>query len=124
MLEHVTGPEPGKPGAGWRGACGVTRNHAPGGPGSPSSPTTRGRLQWQDATGRKRAKSRRINGTRVLVRPPRMVPGPKIAAVERREARHPAFGMSTKRSWVSQAHLRDVTKFGAPLGAPLPRTLS
>ena len=77
-----------------RGACADIRNIRPGGPGSPSSPTTRGRLQWQDATGRKRAKSRRINGTRVLVRPPRMVPGPKIAAVERREARHPTRGMS------------------------------
>ena len=45
----------------------------------------------------------------MLVPPPRMVPGPKIAAVERREARHPISGMShdAPMSFASSSSQRD-----------------
>ena len=39
--------------------------------------------------------SLRDHGVKAPVRPLRMVPKPKIAAVERREARHPHLGMPT-----------------------------
>ena len=50
------------------GACGVTRNHAPGGLGPPSAPTTRGCLQWLDA-GRTKAAKAAGSGLRRLSRP-------------------------------------------------------
>jgi len=40
-------------GAGWCGACGVARNHAPGGQGAPSAPTRWGCLRWLDEVRKK-----------------------------------------------------------------------
>jgi len=52
----------------------------------------------------------------------RTVPGTEIAAVERREARHPLRGMPTlcRRASPASSAWRDKS-VGAPLGAPLPR---
>jgi hypothetical protein len=71
----------------------VPRKPSPGGLGSPSIPNRRDRLQWQDAAGRRRAKSRRINGAKALVRSNSHGPGdrnrrsgaPKGAASSRRQ---------------------------------------
>src|ERR1700752_3789037 len=83
-----------------------------------------GCLQWLDAGPTKAAKAA-VSGAKA----PCPVPGsavqrPKIAAVERRTARHPQAGMSTpERVGLCSTHGHHAWRelFDAPVGAPLPR---
>ena len=101
----------------WRSGCGARAcaSHAqvPGGLGSPSAPTTGGRPSRAGRDRTSGAKAPRWAGEEPAVRVPEARSrGPKIAAVERREATRPrATGARAARRRLDET---------APLGAPPP----
>jgi len=80
-------------------------------------------LRGDAFSGRTRADERGGKSAGCLSGRIRMVPKPKIAAVERREARRPHLGTLTlcRQASPASSAWRDKDT-GAPLGAPLPRT--